>query len=208
MTVRPTDHPQVESKIHRSMGLNALLQDLREDSTYFILDLGKAMAANIEFWSRFSCMLYVEGFCTTLPAQSDDAAEGEPWTPTFLEQLLPIPAQTRFDLVLCWDILSYLSYEQASALLAHLAKFCKPGTLLFALFWVATKIPEYPVTFKIVDPEHLEYVDMGPATRPGPAFQARDIGRLMEDFQTCNSFLLRHGVQEYLFTYCGRGTTA
>jgi len=190
------------------MGLNALLQELREDSTYLILDLGKAMAANVEFWSRFSCRLYVEGFSSTLRAQSTDPAGSEAWAPAFLEDQLPFPIETRFDVVLCWDILSYLSYEQASALLAYIARFCKPGTLLFALFWVAARIPENPVTFKIVDHEHLEYADMSPATRPGPAFQARDIGKLMEDFRTSNSFLLRHGVQEYLLTYCGRGPMA
>jgi hypothetical protein len=205
MTPRPSDQPQAEPKVHRSMGLHALVEELREDSTYFILDLGRAVAANIEFWSRFGCKLYVEDFYDSLPAPSEDPAEVEPWPSAFLESLLPFPVQTRFDVVLCWDILSYLSYEQASSLLAYLARFSKPGTLLLALFWVGSQIPRHPVTFKIVDPEHLEYFHLGPATRPAPAFQARDISRLKEQLRTSNSFLLRHGVQEYLFTYAGRG---
>jgi hypothetical protein len=185
------------------MGLNALLQALHEDCTYTILDLGPALGANVEFWSRFARKMHLGDFYASLTAQLGGKMEEGTWDASVLERLLPFTPETRWDIILCWDVLNYLTHDQVSSLLAYLSGFCKPGTLLFAQFWLSPQIPARPITFKIIGSEYLEYLGRESETRPWAFYQPRDINRFMGGFQVANSFLLRHGIQEYLFIYQG-----
>ena len=54
------------------------------------------------------------------------------------------------------------------ALIAHLARFCRPGTLLVAFSSNQKEIPEQPIGFRFVDSETLEYEVASSRLRPGP----------------------------------------
>jgi hypothetical protein len=185
------------------MGLHALLQELRDNQIHTILDLGPALGVNVDFWSRFSCRLHFQDFYDSLASEPAGESNELGWDASFLARALPFTPGTQFDVILCWDLLNYLSHEQVAALLAYLARYCKPGSILFALFWLAPRIPARPITFKIVDREHMEYIHKSPETRANAGYQPRDVARLSEDLQVSNSFLLRNGIQEYLLVYRG-----
>jgi SAM-dependent methyltransferase len=196
MTVKSPD-PAKADNVHRSMGLKALLWELREGTPCSILDLGPALGGNVAFWSRFPCRIQIEDLHSSLADFSLD--ETEAWNPAVLDRMFCFTSDAQFDVILCWDLLNYLRSEQVTALLAHLARFCRPGALLFALFWLAPRIPDEPIIFRIIDAEHMEYINRTAKTRSWAGFQARDIGRFSDDFEISNSFLLRHSIQEYLF---------
>lgn len=186
------------------MGLDALVGELAQEARYTILDLGPALGANVDFWSGFACKIHFADLYGTLAeAGFDESGEGPPWDSELLQRLLPFEPQTRFDIILCWDILNYLTPEQMISFVGRLAAFCKQGTYLFAQFWLSPRIPARPITFKIVDREHLRYANWDKETRSWAFFQPRDINRIMEEFRVAGSFLLRHGIQEYLFIYRG-----
>ena len=46
----------------KSLGLRALLDQMRDDRTYSILDLGPALQGNVRFWSQYSCRLQIQDF--------------------------------------------------------------------------------------------------------------------------------------------------
>ncbi len=199
MTRTASNNHLPEPVEYKSLGLSALLGLLRADRKYSILDLGKALGGNIDFWSQFSCRLYIEDFYRYyLPLQATAPEDAER---PLLEGLLAYPPETAFDIILAWDLFDYLNPEELETLIQKLCAWCRPGTLLFALVSSLPRIPAEPVVFRILDSERMIYDVRTQETRPCPRHQPRDVAKLMARFNVSHSFLLRHGVQEYVFIY-------
>src|SRR4030042_3722762 len=62
MTPSAPQETQASPAVYKSLGLNALLDRVRGDRSYSILDLGPAFEANVRFWSQFSCRLHIHDF--------------------------------------------------------------------------------------------------------------------------------------------------
>lgn len=211
--------PNPEPVVHRSLGLEALLQQMQPDQRYTILDLGSAFGVNVEFFSQFPCKIYIEELYRSLAsspafyselADSSEKLEEDPSekqledsSEKLFEKLLPYPMDTRFDVILTWDVFNYLAREQLVGLVRHLSRFCRPGTFLFSLISILPEIPDQPTSFKILDRERLLYENSSPVSKPCPRYQPRDVNKIMVGFRVSNSFLMRHGIQEYLFVYEG-----
>lgn len=199
MTTIARQNSQHEPVVYKSLGLSALLGQLQSDYKYSILDLGQALGANVEFWSRFQCRLYIEdfyrGYSARIALGPEDSRE------TILAELLPFSQETCFDIILAWDLFNYLDPEELEALIGRLSSWCRQGTLLFALISSQPRIPAQPTVFRIVDCEQMIYETHTQEMRPCPRHQPRDLARLMARFAVSSSFLLRHGVQEYVFVY-------
>lgn len=191
--------PQKESKAHTSLALNVLFHQLRPDRKYNLLDLGPALGANVEFFSQFSCKIYIEDLYRTLTSFDFLSPEDGFSYDAVFEYLLPYRKNTRFDVILAWDLFNYLERDEFLFLMRHLTKFSHTGTLLFALFSTSKHIPEKPINFKIVDNESLLYENNSSVLRPCPQYSQSDLQHLMPNFRVCNSFILRHGIKEYLF---------
>jgi hypothetical protein len=127
---------------------------------------------------------------------------GEPDEPGLagrFAQLLAFPDDTRFDAVLTWDLINYLERREVAALARQLARFCRPGALLFALISILKQIPAEPMRYRILDQEHLAYESSTAALRPCPRYAPAELNELLRGFRLDRSFLMRHGIQEYLF---------
>jgi SAM-dependent methyltransferase len=131
------------------------------------------------------------------PPPGDDH---EPGLAAHFAELLTFPEDTRFDAVLMWDLVNYLERREVAALARQLARFCRPGALLFALISILKQIPAEPMRFRILDHEHLAYEIRGAGTRPCPRYAPAELNELLRGFRLDRSFLMRHGIQEYLFT--------
>ncbi|MCK9564323.1 MAG: hypothetical protein M0R02_16535 [Bacteroidales bacterium] len=89
-----------------------------------ILDLGPACGATVAFFSRYRCTLR---FADLAPAQlcfrhdaDDERGQREAWI-EHLRPQLDLPANSRFDLCLFWDLLNHLDEEGVRALGALLS---------------------------------------------------------------------------------------
>jgi SAM-dependent methyltransferase len=127
-------------------------------------------------------------------------ADHEPGLATRFAELLDFPQDTRFDAVLIWDLINYLERREVAALARQLARFCRPGAQLFALISILKQIPAEPMRFRILDQEHLAYEPRTAGTRPCPRYAPAELNELLRGFRLDRSFLMRHGIQEYLFT--------
>jgi hypothetical protein len=185
-------------EVHRSLGLAALFAELSTRSKLEVLDLGSAVGGNIEFLSRYGCKLYIEDLYTALVASL--AGGGERLGPSFFANFLSFPEGTRFNAVLAWDLFNYLERKELADLSSYLARYCQPDAQLLALVAIGKQIPQQPHRFKIVDSEHLAYERQSAAERPCPRYAPAELAELMHGFRLDRSFLMRHGVQEYLFT--------
>jgi methyltransferase family protein len=129
-----------------------------------------------------------------------DGEDEEPGLAGRFGQLLAFPEETRFDAVLIWDLINYLERREVAALARQLARFCRPGAMLFALISILKQIPAEPMRFRILDQEHLAYETRTAAVRPCPRYAPAELNELLRGFRLDRSFLMRHGTQEYLFT--------
>ncbi len=191
-------------EVFKSLGLQELCRLIQNLDNCSILDMGGALGVNITFWSRFGPSIHVADLHAsmplTVPAQpaEDETPAGPAW-----DSIMAVPERRRFDVILAWDLLNYLEPPLFASLIQHLVRYCRGGTLLFALIYDRQQMPAFPTVFKIRDEEDLIYEVRGSETRACPRHQPRDVQRMFAGFRVASSFRLRHGVQEYLFEYEG-----
>ena len=194
--------PQNTTETNRSLGLKALCDQLVDMSGFSILDLGSALGVNVAFWSHFSPSMHIADLWSSMPEPAPpslDPVESDPgW-----QRILPLPQESRFDVILAWDLLNYLDHQQVSGLIRHLKGFCRPGSLLFALIFDQPQMSAIPIRFRIASTEQLTYDGRSAGSRACPRHQPRDMQKMLAGFRTSSSFRLRNGVQEYLFEYEG-----
>jgi hypothetical protein len=175
-----------------------LLDDERQ---YGILDLGPAVGVNVDFFSELSSQLYVADLLRTLESKHLAPAEEEfDWDSVF-EEILPYQDGTRFDLVLAWDVLNYLTPPQIQAAGRRIGDFCAADALLFAMISTRKEIPARSRSYHIVSSNKLVYKTAGRAIRPCPLYKEPDLVRFMPQFRVKSTYILRNGIQEYLMTY-------
>jgi hypothetical protein len=193
-----------ESTVYRSLGLGALCEMLEGTAGCNILELGPVRCENIEFWSRYSPSVYIADLRSSLPLPVAAADPDIPEVPEpDWEHLLALPGNRRFDVILAWDLLNYFELPATASLIRYLSRFCRHGTMLFALIYDQKQMPEEITVYRIVDPGRLRYESGSPATRDCPRHQPRALAGIMHQFRTANSFRLQNGLVEYLFSYEG-----
>ena len=187
-------------EVHTSPALEALVARLERSAPPSILDLGSAVGANVEFFSRFAGRLSIADFHGSLTGDETLAVRFHEHPAAVLPELLPSPRDEGelHDVVLVWDLFNYLTRDQMQALGAHLGRLSRPGAHLLALVATATEIPAEPRTYRIEGAGTLRYTTSGSRPRKSPRWAPAELGRSLPDFTVDRSYLLRHGVQEYL----------
>jgi hypothetical protein len=175
-----------------------LLRETAGAKKQHILDLGYPTGSNLEYFaSRMPCRFYVGDLYRVIQtggATKRDIADA-------LQSLIPPERELWFDVILGWDVFNYLEREALGALMAALAPYCGAGTLLFTLISTQEQIPARPLRFKILDAGHLIYQQLTAETVRCPRFTAGALERMLPEFSVLRSFLLRNGIQEFLFRH-------
>jgi hypothetical protein len=184
-----------------SLGLKALLDSLKGDRKYRILDLGPAIGSNIEFLTPYSSKIRVADLYTTLQAGGFFAHGEGRLSEASISGILPIMSEERFDILLSWDLINYFNPEELKVLIRYLTRFCAPGGYFFAMSSTAKEMPALPTVFKILDDQTLLYSAASPEMRLCPRYAPRDLTLLMSDYRINNSYILRNGMQEYVFVH-------
>ena len=190
-----------ESSVQKSLALNVLFHQIKEGHKYTILDLGPPVGENVQFFSQYSCRLYIEDLFETVTSFDFLSPEDGFSYEKIFSYLLPYQKSCKFDFILAWDVLNYLDREAFRSLMVHLGRFSRNGTLMFSLISASRHIPETPHRFKIVDDENLLYVSQSSVLRDCPRYESTDLAHMMPGFRVANSFVLRNGYREYLFLY-------
>jgi len=201
MTLSVPRESAASSGVCNSLGLNALLDMVRGDRSYSILDLGPALEENVQFWSQFSCRLSIQDFYRSYQERKATLGREEESEEAAFSILLPFSDDTVFDIILAWDLFNYFELRELAVLVKRLSRWCRRGTKIFALISSLPDIPASPTKFRILDHKQLIHEIPTRAKRLCPCHQPRDIARLMSRFTISSSFLLRHGIQEYVFSF-------
>jgi len=173
---------------HRSPGLKAALAGLSARVGCRVLDLGPALPANIDFLSGFASHLSIADL------SADDGLA--PGTDLWRRRLADIAGP--FDLVLVWDLLSHLDRQQARDLVGWLKPATRQGGALFLLVHEGPEMPARPQVFEIRSDEQILYRPSGLGAIAAPRIPPAEVARLLSGFRIDASFVLRHGVREYV----------
>jgi len=186
------------SREHQSLALPLLLGQLGGGLRRRVLDLGPAVGANVAFFANRSCRVHIADLQQSLfpsgeakPALSSEAFEAV--------LRADLPTAETFDVILAWDLLNYLEDSRIRLLSRHLAQRCPPGSLLLVLISNRKEIPDRPSRFEILDQDHLVYEIETTLRRDGPQYKEALLHRCLPEFEVESTFLLRNGIQEYLF---------
>ena len=201
MTLSTPRETVVSSTVCKSLGLNALLDTVQDNRTYSILDLGPALEDNVRYWSQFSCRLHIQDFYRSYQEWKAANKQEEEYEKAAFSILFPFSDETVFDIILVWDLFNYFDLRELVMLVQRLSRWCRPGTRLFAMISILPNISASPTMFRILNREQMIHEIPTQETRPNPRHQPRDIVKLMEQFTVSCSFLLRHGIQEYVFEF-------
>jgi len=185
-------------KTYSSPGLEEALRGVPTDGSCKVLDLGPSVAANIEFVATFASYLQIVDAIDRGPSTS--TTEGNSLPRLSAVSALLEEHRRSFNLVLAWDVFSYVSAEQAERLNQSVAELCLPNARLHAIFFATDTMPAVPNRYRIVSRNRLAYEPGTNEVRGAPELPPAAVGKLLKGFRIEHSFVLQHGVHEYATT--------
>ena len=170
-----------------------------------VLDLGAPTRDNVAFFSDNACKFYVEDlrrfYIAPLDARKSLRTQDDEAGPDIAD-ILSHDDGARFDLVLGWDLFSYLDRATIEALMARISRCCRAGTLLFLTVPTVAMIPSQPTRITMTRRGRIHYNrDLSNGTISNPRLSPTALESMMPGFRLLHSFLLGGEMQEFLFSY-------
>jgi hypothetical protein len=181
---------------HDSPALVEILAAVDAERPQRILDLGQALSCNLERYSAFASGVRIanllrDGGAGTL-GQLDESAFRNT-----LDRVLPV-GEEPFGIIFAWDIFNYLIDDQPSLLARHLAAVAADGARIHAMIVTTDTMPAEPSRFELLDGGRLIYRPTTDRLTAAPDTPPALVERWLEPFRVQRSFLLRHGVREFI----------
>jgi hypothetical protein len=177
---------------------HALVDRMHDGARWVVLDLGAARSETVRLFGQFRCRLDIASLAENLDALN---AEQEPQELKALTEasLPPLRAEAT-NLVLCWDLLNYLTRPALTAVMEAVAARSARGTLAHALVvYSEPRMPARPSCFVPVDSQRLVNLSAAPAVRAAPRYTPEDLAHCLPRYTVERARLLRNGMQEFLF---------
>ena len=170
---------------------------MRDRRSVRVLDLGPAVATNFEFLSDIGQHIRFADLC----------GEDGPISRLGEADVRELRRRARgmlpsdwgvFDLVIAWDLINYLDDAQVDPIVERLRDLCREGAFLFAMIATGGEFPAVPPRYSIVDRCTLLSSSDSAAVVERPRRPPAAVERILSGFAVERSFILRHGVQEYV----------
>ncbi|SHF63213.1 hypothetical protein SAMN04487965_2437 [Microbulbifer donghaiensis] len=182
---------------HHSFGLAALNQEIIQPG-YRILDLGPLAVGSTQAFLQMNCPCYIEDLIEFFA----DNQQSSDLKAALKSHLVSKPEKIKFDVILCWDLLNFLTPELISYLIELLRPNLKRGTLLHAMIYTGATAPKRPAKFKLL--RDFTYETADDPEYPCVAYQGHSTVALMQSlgrFNLSNSLVKRQGMRKDLFEY-------
>lgn len=163
------------------------------------MHIGSALPETLEFFSRYRCRLHFIDLFEDLPIEAG-VEDGAPSLPQRLTELMHIPAGTRYDLCLFWDLFNFLGGDAIAALLDTLRPHLHAGTLAHGFAVHSLKTPQSGKAYGIRESNQIS-LRPRPASLPG--YKPRNQGQLekaLDCFRIIRSVLLAESRLEILLS--------
>ncbi len=189
----------------RSPSAGILAQRILEPGKCQVLDLGAPAKSNVAFFFGGPCKFYLEDLYRFFIAPREgrkNTGDEDDDLAAAIADALSYEDTARFDLVLAWDLFSYMERAAIESLMARVASSCRAGTLLFLAVPTSAMIAGAPARISMTRRGRLRYRSTadGPSIS-NPRFSPTALESMMPGFRLLHSFLLGDEMQEFLFSY-------
>ncbi len=173
-------------------GVAVMLDELAENGSHAVLDLGPAAPSNLRVYSRFASRIRF----ADLTGQAA-SSRGRGPADQFAQALPPQPDQP-YDLVFAWDVLDRLLPEYHAPLVARLVEVTAPGARLHVVVSAGEKSTTRPLRLMLLDTEHMRYEHTGPARPALPRLLPAQVAQVLKPFRVIRGFTLKGDLREYV----------
>jgi hypothetical protein len=190
-TEPPTDSPSNSTKPaeRTSPGLAALFDTLRESGNHSVLDLGPARGRHLQVLAPFARQVRFAG----LVPRSLVAGE---WVLAL--RALPPNDDSPYDVVLGWDVLTWLDPDERAAAAARLAEITAPGARIHLIVDGTGAATAQPLEYTLMGTGRLAEKAVGPAERVAHPLLPAQLERALAPLEVMRAFVLRTGAREFL----------
>jgi hypothetical protein len=185
-----------ENAIHDSPALTEIFAALDPDRPVRVLDLGSALQTNLEFYSTIGNGVRIVPLLRNDGLEGLHALDAEAFS-AMLDSLLPTEDEG-FGLILAWDLFDYLVDDQPALLARHLAGIAERGARIHVMIITGETMPAKPSRYEILDAGRLAYRPTTNRNATAPDPPPAKVERWLAPFRVERSFLLRHGVREFI----------
>ena len=146
-----------ETLAHPSKALRIFVSEIRDRPSPQLLDVGPVIGANIEFFARMGCKVFVRDLVAERIADIEKGKLSERLVPGTRWGGLPYPDE-QFDGVLAWDLFDFFAREEVPSVIGEIFRVLKTDGLLLGLFCrERSEMPEPCQRYRIVDAGILEH---------------------------------------------------
>jgi hypothetical protein len=191
------DAPEPPILSCRSPGFQTVVAALPSDGSCRVLDLGPAIGDNVTFISSIADALQIVDL---FGVGSGEGGAEFATVDTGLATLrnLDRTEHRSFHLVFTWAMFDYLPDARAREVLEAVGNLCRPGALLHAIVHATDTMPDVPTRYRILGDDRLACEPVTSNRRGAPNRTPAAVDGLLEGFDIEHSFVLRHGVREYV----------
>lgn len=179
---------------HHSSGLETLINDL-VTSGGSVLDLGPMSSGTTEAFLRKGCTCHVEDIADVLPFLDEGQ---ENFEEKIEAHLLPKKPGQTFDVILCWDLLNYLTLNSIETLFNILKAHFKPNTYLHMMQYTSASIPAQPMHFRLIEDFTYEMSNKATTDIPSARHTTIHLLKRLGNFQIAHSHINQEGMSTRL----------
>ncbi|MBC7928925.1 MAG: class I SAM-dependent methyltransferase [Bryobacteraceae bacterium] len=186
----------------QSHGLEQFFASMRDRGELALLDFAEASQSNITFITNLGHKISSEDYVRSLERAFGEedfyAAQSDPErVDPFLRENLTFSAN-RFDGVLLWDSLQFLTPPLIQHTADRLYEITKPGANLLAFFHTDDKVAEIPVyNYRITDAKTLQLA-LRSHRKQAHFFNNRTLEKIFQRFESVKFFLTRDHLREII----------
>jgi len=184
------------SAVHDSPALAEIISAIDPEHPIRVLDLGSALQTNLEYYATIGTGVRIVPLLRNNGLEGLRSLEAEAFS-AMLDRLLP-PNDIGFGLILMWDLLDYLVDDQPALLSRHLATVSEPGAKIHVMVITTETMPAEPSRYELLGAGRLAYRPTTPRRTTAPDIPPAKVERWIKPFRVERSFLLRHGVREFI----------
>ncbi len=187
---------------HRSPGITAIYNEVKFSQNNSVLDLGPMSPGTFQFFSSHACKIHFENLNDFVASHS--LAE-EDYLESLKGYLTQYSDSIKFDVILAWDYLNYLSPEGFQTLLDQLTPYCKTDTLVHLVRYTASKIPTHPTQFNVKDQYQIGLSVDSDLIEPEKKLSVVKLLKSMPNFELQHTLMGKEGmlpwISEYIFRF-------
>ena len=197
--------PTPDDKKHDSLNsplLYGLLNKISADKKHTILDISQASSDSIDFFSNYTCKLFITNSITDLHKLSPESIDTDhKWHRALVKSIgFYKKDNAGLDIIFLWGLANYLSPEKLKQLIEYLLPQCSEHTYLHTYIFNSEKMTDSPANYRI---KNNNKVGIFPQTItkeiPCPMYHLSDLKQHLSPFKLEHSVMLSSGIQEYLF---------